>query len=117
MQQAVLGYLAIHSTTHEDTEELDKIFKSLDKNHDGKVSKEEFLSGFKIGYNISILNLNIFNTWKIKTVYPEMSKEEAEKIINEADVNNSGLIDYIEWIQATIDKLIITLKFNIISII
>ena len=33
-----------------------------------------------------------------------MSIEEAEKIISEADVNNSGLIDYIEWIQATVDK-------------
>ena len=36
MQQAVLGYLAIHATTKEDTEELDRVFKKIDKNHDGK---------------------------------------------------------------------------------
>ena len=33
-----------------------------------------------------------------------MSKEEAEALFDEADVNNSGSIDYIEWIQTTIDR-------------
>ena len=49
MQQAVLGYLVTHTTTKEDTEEFDKVFKSLDENHDGKISKEEFLISFKTG--------------------------------------------------------------------
>ena len=38
-----------------------------------------------------------------------MSKEEAERIVTKADVNNSGLIDYIEWVQATTDyKILVT---------
>ena len=44
MQQAVLGYLVTHLSTKEDLEEFDKVFKNLDKNHDGKVSKEEFIT-------------------------------------------------------------------------
>ena len=45
----MIGYLATHETFKKDTEELDKVFKTFDKNNDGKVSKEEFLVGFKAG--------------------------------------------------------------------
>ena len=42
-----------------------------------------------------------------------MSKEEAERIVNEVDVNNNGLIDYIEWTQATTDNKILVTEDNL----
>jgi calcium-dependent protein kinase len=85
MQQAALSYIVTHLATKEETRDLDEAFKTLDVNHDGKLSLEELMEG-------------------CKKVFPEMTKEEAKKLFEEADTDHSGSIDYSEWLQATIDK-------------
>ena len=42
-----------------------------------------------------------------------MSKEEIETLFGEADIDNSGSIDYIEWTQATIEKKILLTEDNL----
>lgn len=85
MQQAALSYIVTHLATREETKDLDEAFKTLDVNHDGKLSLDELIQG-------------------CKKVFPEMSEQEAKELFKEADTDHSGSIDYSEWIQATIDK-------------
>ena len=85
MQQATLAFIATQLTTKEDTKHLDDAFKMLDADHDGKLSLDELLQGFK-------------------QVLPEMTEDEARKLFERADIDNSGFIDYSEWISATINK-------------
>lgn len=108
MQQAVLGYLVIHLTTKEDLEEFDKVFKNLDNNHDGKVSKEEFLGKPEIFEDYGLIYFQQLNK-----VYPELSNEDLEALFDEADTNKSGYIDYIEWAQATINKKMLIVEDNL----
>ena len=71
-----------------------KSFKAIDKNSDGKISKEELIEGYK-------------------KIYKHMSEEdvvrEAEKLFAIADADGSGEIDYSEWQVATINK------YNVLS--
>ena len=91
-------FLINYMTSKEDSENLIKIFKSLDINGDGQLSKEELISGnfFILGYRNKEDCLN-----------PE---EAVEKIFLECDKNNSGYIDYtgnlfkIEFVAASIDQ-------------
>ena len=69
-------------SSKEDQDKLMKIFKSLDKNGDGQLSKEELIEGKKVikGYK-----------QKDDCLDPE---GEVQKIFDECDKNRSGYIDY-----------------------
>lgn len=58
----------------------------LDVNSDGKLSREEVLIGFR------------------KTMGDDLAEAEVDKLFKAADTDNSGEIDYSEWIAATINK-------------
>lgn len=76
-------------SSKEEQDRLYKSFKAIDKNSDGKISKEELVEGYK-------------------KIYKHMSEEdvvrEAEKLFAIADADGSGEIDYSEWQVATINK-------------
>lgn len=65
--------------------ELQKAFKALDKNSDGKLSRSELIAGYT-----SILG--------------ELAEEEVDRIMKIADSDGSGEIEYSEWVVATMDK-------------
>jgi calcium-dependent protein kinase len=61
-------------------------FKSLDKDNDGVLSKKEIMEGLceKLG--------------------PEEAEREAQRIFDSVDFDNSGMIDYSEFVVATLDQ-------------
>ena len=65
--------------------ELQKAFKALDTNSDGKLSREELIEGYR-------------------KIYGELAEEEVDRILSRVDADGSGEIDYSEWVVATINK-------------
>lgn len=76
-------------TTKEEQEQLYKSFKAIDKNSDGKISKDELIQAYRELY---------------KHMSDDEIKAEAEKVFAVADADGSGAIDYSEWQVATINK-------------
>jgi calcium-dependent protein kinase len=84
-QRAVVSYLAYNFASKDEIINLRKIFKSIDLNCDGKISKEELL------YAFSELNLDI-------------DENELNEIIEVIDMDKSGFIEYEEFITSLINK-------------
>jgi calcium-dependent protein kinase len=85
LQQAALSFIITQMATKEDLKEIEKTFKSLDLNRDGKLSKEELLTGYR----------------KIKG---DTAEAEVDELLAIADTDGSGSIEYSEWVVAAIDK-------------
>eukprot|EP00826_Nyctotherus_ovalis_P024653 TRINITY_DN1902_c0_g2_i2.p1 TRINITY_DN1902_c0_g2~~TRINITY_DN1902_c0_g2_i2.p1 ORF type:complete len:313 (+),score=72.26 TRINITY_DN1902_c0_g2_i2:773-1711(+) len=95
LQQAALMYIVTNFLGKSEREELQQTFMALDKNADGKLSREELIDGYTEMYG---------------------SAEEAEKEVNaimkNVDVDHNGYIDYsgslfellIEFLIASINK-------------
>ena len=83
--QLVLTYLSYNFSDNKLLNELNKLYDKLDKNTDYKITKSELYKSFKEA-NIPI------------------TPQEMENIINSMDFNNSGDIDYEEFIRICIPK-------------
>lgn len=80
LQKSILTFISTHIMESDSNQELTKMFKSIDKNNDGRLSYEEIINGYKeLGLPIS----------------------HAEEIIKKIDTDNSGIIEYSEFITAT----------------
>lgn len=79
-------YIVKQFATKEDKEELLKTFQSLDKNGDGVLSKKELLDGYR------------------KIMAEDDALMQVENIMKQVDKNQSGIIDYSEFVAATINK-------------
>jgi calcium-dependent protein kinase len=88
LQKATLSYIISQLSTKQDREEMLELFKSLDKDSSGTLSKSELVEGFHLIFGDST----------------EDCEEEVEKIIAEVDVNQSGEIDYSEFALATMSR-------------
>lgn len=86
MQQAALKFITTQLVSKQEQEELMKVFQALDKNGDGKLTKEELLQGYS------------------QTMDVATAQEEMKKVMELADTDLNGRIDYTEFITATIDK-------------
>jgi calcium-dependent protein kinase len=66
--------------------EIDKVFRAMDINGDGKLSKSEIKSGYKefFGRNLS--------------------DEEVDEMFAKVDTDGSGEIDYSEFVVATMNE-------------
>jgi calcium-dependent protein kinase len=64
----------------EDTKELREIFMAFDENGDGRLSKEELIKGY------------------ISLIGEEQALEEVDRIMSAVDVDESGFIDYSEFV-------------------
>lgn len=85
MQQSIYMFLVNQMTSKEEKAQLIKIFKSLDTNNDGVLSKDELLEGFK----------------KINSQFTEV---DICNIMDRIDNNKSKAIDYTEFIAAAVDR-------------
>ena len=80
-----MAFIARKLTSHEEKENIEKIFNQLDKDHSGTLSKEELLEGYKMHIN-------------------ELDAErEVEEILAKVDIDESGKVDYSEFITAAMD--------------
>lgn len=83
LKQAILALIATQMTTEGDRKELEQTFKSLDKDGNGTLNKEELVEGY----------LKVFKD-------KGLAEAEALRILDEVDINNSGQIDFTEFIIA-----------------
>lgn len=61
------------------------MFKQLDVNGDGKLSKDEILDGYEEAFGTA---LNV---------------DDVNKMFNEIDIDGNGSIDYTEFVMATMN--------------
>lgn len=94
MQQAALTYMANHLIGEDELKQLNKAFKALDVDNNGKLSKEELIAGYK-------------------NVECKLSIQELEELFEAADADNSGEIDYSEWVLAAANKTKLLSKENL----
>lgn len=100
LKQATFAFIASQLLTKNEKENLAKIFKAIDKNGDGKLSKEEILDGYD------------------KFFGKTMEKDDVLKMFDAVDIDRSGFIDYSEFVVAamsekqllTDEKLLTTFK-------
>lgn len=82
-------YIVCQLLTKEENERLRASFQALDKNCDGKITKEELLVGFK-------------------KIYSHLSEKdllkETERAFARADLDGDGFIDYSEWQISCVNK-------------
>lgn len=95
LKSAIFTFIVTQCVSQTDLKELTSAFKLLDKNGDGKVSKEELLSMYR---------------QKANFINPE---NQVEKIMEQVDVDGSGFIDYTEFILASLSKDVLLSKENL----
>jgi calcium-dependent protein kinase len=85
MQEAIYFFIINNMTSREEKKELMEVFKMLDTNQDGVLSKQELVSGLK--------KVNLF-----------ISEEEVDALMGRIDHNKDKTINYTEFVGAAIDK-------------
>ena len=97
LQHAILSFIAFQMVTKEETKRLSDTFSKIDKNRDGRLSHDELLEAY------------------VTQMGKEAAVEEVRKIMMTVDINNSGFIDYTEFITACSAKQELLSKDNIDS--
>lgn len=89
LQQAALAFL-VHNSLHlPEVKDIVRVFKNIDVNGDGRITKEE----------MTVALGKIFNVAD--------TEEEVNEIFSNVDNDNNGYIEYEEYIRASIDKKIL----------
>ena len=78
MHNVVLSYLAVHMINKDEERKLRDIFTSLDRDHNGFLSQEELVEGYKVIFGGDV----------------EAAKVEAKKTMENIDINRNGTVDY-----------------------
>lgn len=86
LQEAAWVFLVSHFSTKKEKEKLLQTFNALDADHDGQLTKEELKQGYM----------------RIMGMTNEVAEAESERIMKKLDTNQSGSIDYSEFVNATI---------------
>lgn len=86
LQQAALAFL-VHNSLHlPEVKDIVKVFKNIDQNGDGRITKEEMTIALGKIYNVAD------------------AEDEVNEIFTNVDNDNNGFIEYEEYIRASIDK-------------
>lgn len=85
LQEATKLFIITQLMSTKEIKEARDIFQELDENGDGKLSREELLNGYK------------------KFIPVKSAEALVDKIMKEVDSDNSGFIDYNEFLKAAVD--------------
>lgn len=86
LKQAAFAFIASQLVSKKEKDEIGKCFKSMDKNGDGKLSKEEILEGYDANFG------------------KQLDEDEVDTLFRSVDIDGSGFIDYSEFIMATMNQ-------------
>ena len=86
LKQATFAFIASQLLSKSEKENLARIFKAIDKNGDGKLSKEEIMDGYDQFFG------------------KNMDKNDVEKMFDAVDIDKSGFIDYSEFVIASMNE-------------
>jgi len=95
LKQAALSFITSQLLTQEQTAQIRDVFRSLDRNGDGRLSKEELMQAYRQ-----------HNT-------EEQTQEIVENVMRKVDVDKNGYIDYSEFLAASISHQTLTSKANL----
>jgi calcium-dependent protein kinase len=85
-KDAVRAYIATQLVGAEDIRQTKEIFKALDADGDGKLSRSELLAGYN------------------KALTSENAEDAVDRIMQQVDTDGNGFIEYSEFLKAAIDK-------------
>jgi len=95
LKQATCTYIASQLVSKKEKETIDKLFRSMDTDSDGKLRKEEV----KVGYKA------IFGK--------ELSEDDVEYLYSHVDMNGDGIIEYSEFVVAAVNEDILLRDENL----
>ncbi|CAD8125723.1 unnamed protein product [Paramecium sonneborni] len=88
LKYAIFQFITVQVVTNQEKDDLLKIFQEIDKNGDGTVSKEELYQAY--------LKIHKGDKLAAQTI--------VEELFPQLDANGSGIVDFSEFITATINK-------------
>jgi Ca2+-binding EF-hand superfamily protein len=92
---AIQGFIARQIVTHKESKDLAEVFKTLDSNWDGKLSKDELFKYYK------------------KSMPEADANEMVKNIFESADTDNSGFIEFSEFLRSSMDHNNLVSKKNL----
>ena len=86
LKQATYAFIASQLLSKQEKEQIDKVFRAMDLNGDGKLQKNEIKQGYAQYFG------------------RELSDEEIDEMFAKVDSDNSGEIEYSEFVVATLNE-------------
>ena len=88
LQKATYAFIATQLATKKERDEMLELFKLLDTDHSGTLSRQELIEGFHNIYSEEVEDI----------------EAEVDKIMRQVDTDGSGEIDYSEFVAASMNK-------------
>jgi calcium-dependent protein kinase len=85
LKDAIITFITVQCASFKETKELKEVFLKIDKDGDGKLSRRELFESLRVSLS------------------DDEAEMEVERIMNQVDSDNSGFIDYTEFLRANLD--------------